>query len=82
MVQKTGTDFDVIIVGGGPAGIFCAYELKHLKPDLNILILEKGKRRPIDDKNNNLFGWGGAGAFSDGKLALTSKVGGQLVDGG
>ena len=82
MVQKTGTDFDVIIVGGGPAGIFCAYELKHLKPDLNILILEKGKRRPIDDKNNNLFGWGGAGAFSDGKLDLTSKVGGQLVDGG
>ncbi len=82
MVQKTSDDFDVIIGGAGPAGIFCAYELKQLKPNLKILILEKGWRRPIDDKNNNLFGWGGAGAFSDGKLDLTSKVGGQLVDGG
>ncbi|MBI2041452.1 MAG: FAD-dependent oxidoreductase [Candidatus Nealsonbacteria bacterium] len=80
MFQKTGAGFDVIIVGAGPAGIFCAYELKQLKPDLDILILEKGKRRPIDDKNNNLFGFGGAGAFSDGKLTLTSKTGGQLTE--
>src|SRR3990167_2306642 len=82
MFEKTGADFDVIVVGAGPAGIFCAYELKQLRPDLEILILEKGKRRPIDDKSNNLFGFGGAGAFSDGKLTLTSKTGGQLVDGG
>lgn len=74
-------DFDVVIVGGGPAGALCAYELKKLKPDLKILILEKGGRRAIDDTKNNLFGWLGAGAFSDGKLTLTSKTGGQLIDG-
>src|SRR3989338_10136462 len=82
MAKKARADFDVIVVGAGPAGIFCAYEIKELKPDLNILILEKGGRRSIDDKKNNLFGFGGAGAFSDGKLTLTSKTGGQLVDGG
>lgn len=82
MVQESRADFDVIIVGAGPAGIFCAYELKKLKPDLAILLLDKGKRRPIDDKKNNLFGFGGAGAFSDGKLTLTSKTGGQLVERG
>src|SRR3989344_1593309 len=82
MTQKIRTVFDVIIVGAGPAGILCAYELKKLKPDLEILILEKGPRRPINEKNNILFGFGGAGAFSDGKLTLTSKTGGQLVDGG
>lgn len=80
--KKAKTDFDVIIVGAGPAGIFSAYELNKLAPELNILILEEGKRRPIDDKHNNLFGWGGAGAFSDGKLTMTSKTGGQLVGGG
>ena len=82
MAKKTGTDFDVIIVGAGPAGMFCAYELKKLKPDLRMVILERGSRRPVNDRKNNLFGLGGAGAFSDGKLDLTSKVGGQLVDGG
>lgn len=76
------TELDVIIVGAGPAGIFCAYELKKLKPDLAILLLDKGERRPVNERKNNLFGWGGAGAFSDGKLTLTSKTGGQLVDGG
>ena len=84
MARKSGTrtDFDVVIVGAGPAGIFCAYELKKLKPDSTVLLLDRGGRRPIDERENNLFGWGGAGAFSDGKLTLTSKTGGQLVDGG
>lgn len=82
MAKKISNEFDVIIVGAGPAGIFCAYELNKLAPELKVLILEEGKRRQIDDKNNNLFGWGGAGAFSDGKFTLTSKTGGQLVDGG
>jgi hypothetical protein len=82
MVKETKVDFDVIIVGSGPAGIFTAYELNKDKPDLEILLLDQGRRRTIDDTTNNLFGWGGAGAFSDGKLTLTSKTGGQLVERG
>jgi len=82
MTRKTRVDFDVIIVGAGPAGIFAAYELKKLKPNLEILLLDTGERRAINDTKNNLFGWGGAGAFSDGKLTLTSKTGGQLVERG
>lgn len=82
MSQKKRADFDVIIVGSGPAGMFCAFELKKLNSHLEILLLDKGGRRPIDDKKNNLFGFGGAGAFSDGKLTLTSKTGGQLVERG
>ncbi|MGE5417169.1 MAG: NAD(P)/FAD-dependent oxidoreductase [Acidobacteriota bacterium] len=83
--------FEVIIIGAGPAGIFCALELvKHGVKD--ILLLEKGrevKRRkcPISEKTgecNNckpcsiMSGWGGAGAFSDGKLTLTTEFGGWL----
>ena len=82
MAKKTGTDFDVIIVGAGPAGMFCAYELSKLKQNLSTIILEKGGRRPVDDKRNNLFGLGGAGAFSDGKFDFTSKLDGQLVNYG
>ena len=40
------TDFDVIIIGAGPSGIFCAYELIKERPSLNILMVEKG--RPIE----------------------------------
>lgn len=81
---------DVIIVGAGPAGIFSALELVENTP-LNILILDKGgdidKRKcPASrglgclncDPCNVLHGWGGAGAFSDGKLTLSTKVGGWL----
>lgn len=82
--------YDVIIVGAGPAGIFCALELME-KSDLKVLLLDKGpdieKRRcPASrgfgcvncDPCNLLCGWGGAGAFSDGKLTLSTEVGGWL----
>jgi hypothetical protein len=81
---------DVIIVGAGPAGIFSALELtKNMQ--LNVLMLDKGpeldKRRcPASrglgcincDPCTLLCGWGGAGAFSDGKLTLSTEVGGWL----
>jgi uncharacterized FAD-dependent dehydrogenase len=81
---------DVIIVGAGPAGIFSALELVE-NTSLDILILDKGgdidKRKcPASrglgclncDPCNVLHGWGGAGAFSDGKLTLSTEVGGWL----
>lgn len=80
----------MIIVGAGPAGIFSALELAE-KAQLNILIVDKGadidKRKcPANrglgcincDPCNVLHGWGGAGAFSDGKLTLSTEVGGWL----
>lgn len=83
--------FDVIIIGGGPAGIFAALELTQVE-GLNILLIEKGKdisqrRCPVRDTGspcveclpcNLVCGLGGAGAFSDGKLVLSSEVGGHL----
>ena len=79
--------FDIVIIGAGPAGIFAALELTRSK-DLRVLLLEKGqgieKRkcparegRCISCPNCDITtGWGGAGAFSDGKLTLTGEVGG------
>lgn len=70
--------YDVLIVGAGPAGIFAALELsKH--EGLKVCIVDKGL--DIDQRvrsANLLTGWGGAGAFSDGKLTLSPEVGGQL----
>lgn len=78
--------YDVIIVGAGPAGIFSALELLKGDKGLKILIIDKGK--DIDNRVcpmgregescDILSGWGGAGAFSDGKLNLSPEVGGFL----
>ena len=72
--------YDVIIVGSGPAGMFSALELVTRCPNLNVAIFEKGSIRQPGKMNNIISGWGGAGAFSDGKLTLTPDVGGQLDD--
>jgi hypothetical protein len=83
--------YDVIIVGAGPAGIFCALELTR-NSELKVLIIDKGegleKRKcPAPDAPcrhcqpcANLSGWGGAGAYSDGKLTLSSQIGGWLSE--
>lgn len=83
--------YDVIIVGGGPAGIFAALELIRANENTKILLLEKGRsmtsrKCPIGtnvkcqhcDPCAIVSGWGGAGAFSDGKLTLTTEFGGLL----
>ena len=72
--------YNVIIVGAGPAGIFAALELLSARKNLKILLLEKGDDLS-DRKPNDIFqGWGGAGTFSDGKLNLSTAVGGFLTD--
>lgn len=86
-------NYDVIIIGAGPGGIFCAYELLDKKPDLKVLIIEKG--RSIEKRNcpkrisgqcvgckpcSITTGFAGAGAFSDGKLSLSPDVGGNLPE--
>ena len=89
---KMGKKYDVIIVGAGPAGLFAALEL--IKKKKNVLIVDKG--RSIDSRIcpmkkgapecvhcnpcNVVCGWGGAGAFSDGKLTLTPEFGGNLEE--
>ena len=87
--------YDVIIIGAGPGGIFSAYELSKLCPEKKIAVFEEGqpleKRRcPIDGKNVRhcigcptcaiMNGFGGAGAFSDGKYNLTNEFGGTLYE--
>ena len=89
------TDYDVIIIGAGPGGIFSAYELLQKKCDLKIGVFEAGnslaKRKcPIDgDKIKScihcktcaiMSGFGGAGAFSDGKYNITNDFGGTLFE--
>ena len=87
--------YDVIIIGAGPGGIFSAYELIHQNKDLKIAVFEEGypleKRHcPIDGKKVPscikcptcaiMSGFGGAGAFSDGKYNITNDFGGTLFE--
>ena len=87
--------YDVIIIGAGPGGIFSAYELMQKNKDLKIAVFDAGhsleKRHcPIDgDKVKNCIkcktcaimnGFGGAGAFSDGKYNITNDFGGTLYE--
>lgn len=93
--------YDVVIVGAGPAGLMCAYELSEKNPKLNVLLLDKGndiynrncpilnkkiKKCPIQ-KDGRIGclpycsitnGFGGAGAYSDGKFNITSEYGGWM----
>ena len=70
--------YDVVIVGAGPAGIFCALELAK-KEGISVALFEKGPDIDARTRQKSLLtGWGGAGAFSDGKLTLSPEVGGQL----
>ena len=88
-------NYDVIIIGAGPGGIFAAYELAKNKPELKVAVFEAGhalqKRHcPIDgDKIKScigcnscsiMSGFGGAGAFSDGKYNITNDFGGTLYE--
>ena len=63
--------YDVIIVGAGPAGLFCATEISKLSKDTKILIIDKGNLVENRKKNEVMTGFGGAGTFSDGKLHFT-----------
>mgnify|MGYP000524396196 CR=1 FL=1 len=85
------TSYDVIIIGSGPAGIFAALELVKTG-GLSVLMIEKGsdisgRSCPMVEMSvpcvqcglcSLLCGWGGAGAYSDGKLTLTSDFGGWM----
>ncbi len=88
-------NYDVIIVGAGPGGIFSAFELVKQKPGLKVAVFESGhsleKRRcPIDSVKvkscigcktcSIMSGFGGAGAFSDGKYNITNDFGGTLYE--
>lgn len=88
-------NYDVIIIGAGPGGIFSAWELTSIRPGLKIAVFEAGypleKRRcPINEKKVShcikcptcaiMSGFGGAGAFSDGKYNITNDFGGTLYE--
>ena len=88
-------NFDVLIIGAGPGGIFSAYELIKLNPNIKVGVFEAGhelKKRKcpidgvkikscIDCKSCSIMsGFGGAGAFSDGKYNITNDFGGTLYE--
>lgn len=94
-------NYDVILVGAGPAGIFTAYELIQKAPQLKVLLIEKGndiysRNCPIlqkkatkcpNTKTGTCYpscamtsGFGGCGAYSDGKFNITSEFGGWMTD--
>lgn len=96
-------NYDCIVVGGGPMGIFTAYELMKKQPDFKVLLIDKG--HDIDDRKCPILqkkikqcpvqkngqtgcnpacsitcGFGGAGAYSDGKFNITNEFGGWMGD--
>ena len=88
-------NYDVVILGCGEAGIFAAYELTHLAPGLKVLAIDQGsdiyhRSCPIVAGKvkecihcpvcHTMCGFGGAGAFSDGKFNFTTQFGGWLTD--
>lgn len=90
-----GKNYDVAIVGAGPAGAFAAWELSAARPSLSVILLESGRdiyhrSCPLADGKSKVCvsckpcaimrGFGGAGAFSDGKYNFTTKFGGWLTD--
>ncbi len=87
--------YDIIIIGAGPGGIFAAYELMKKKPELKVAVFEAGhmlnqRKCPIDGVKikscihckscSIMSGFGGAGAFSDGKYNITNDFGGTLYE--
>lgn len=93
--MHTGKQYDVVIIGAGLAGIFAGYELTDKNPDLKVAILEQGdpieqRSCPIIKHQTTsciscrtcaiMRGFGGAGAFSDGKFNFTTQFGGWLND--
>ena len=94
-MEENLMNYDVIIIGAGPGGIFAAYELMEKKPELKVAVFEAGhalaKRHcPIDGEKikscigckscSIMSGFGGAGAFSDGKYNITNDFGGTLYE--
>lgn len=86
-------NYDVIIIGAGPSGAFCAYELMQKCSGCKVLMIEKGRRieeRQCPKRRTKVCvgcrpcsittGFAGAGAFSDGKLSLSPDVGGNLPE--
>lgn len=88
-------NYDVIIIGAGPGGIFSAYELVRENPNLKVAVFEAGspleeRKCPIAQKKVPscihckscaiMSGFGGAGAFSDGKYNITNDFGGTLYE--
>ncbi|NQU83948.1 MAG: FAD-dependent oxidoreductase [Parcubacteria group bacterium] len=71
--------YDIAIIGTGPAAMFAAMEFVEKRPGLRVVMIERGPIRAADDRSNLTCGWGGSGAFSDGKLNWTSITGGHLL---